>query len=404
MKFFKVLDTKEAKKIVKDNIEAAALKVTSRKTSDAVGYTVSDDVFSTEKYPPYNRSTVDGYAVFSGDVACAGSSVPSVMKITGRLRIGEKPGVCVKSGDCVAIPTGGVVPDGANAVVMIEDVEVLNDEIAVYRPVKPWENVIRCGEELDKGSIVMNRGGVITPVAAGALAGLGIWRVDVFDGIKISVISTGDELVDVSSDASDGKIRDVNTTLLSAAIKKDGFDLVFTARTKDDENEIRNAVSTAVSKSDVVLISGGSSVGAKDFTERVLSDGEILMHGLAMKPGKPTILAKIDKTLVVGLPGNPYAAYMVYNEIISTVVKEIRGQKEKTLDCFSACNFPSVPGRTTLQLVNVAFDGTRYVATPVFLKSANLITAMSANGYVRISKDDEGIYKDAPLKVIPLEL
>lgn len=326
------------------------------------------------------------------------------MKITGRLRIGEKSGVCVKSGDCVAIPTGGVVPDGANAVVMIEDVEVLNDEIAVYRPVKPWENVIRCGEELDKGSIVMNRGSVITPVAAGALAGLGIWRVDVFDGIKISVISTGDELVDVSSDASDGKIRDVNTTLLSAAIKKDGFDLVFTARTKDDENEIRNAVSTAVSKSDVVLISGGSSVGAKDFTERVLSDGEILMHGLAMKPGKPTILAKIDKTLVVGLPGNPYAAYMVYNEIISSVVKEIRGQKEKTLDCFSACNFPSVPGRTTLQLVNVAFDGTRYVATPVFLKSANLITAMSANGYVRISKDEEGIYKDAPLKVIPLEL
>ena len=153
-----------------------------------------------------------------------------------------------------------------------------------------------------------------------------------------------------------------------------------------------------------MLISGGSSVGAKDFTERVLSDGEILMHGLAMKPGKPTILAKIDKTLVVGLPGNPYAAYMVYNEIISNVVKEIRGQKEKTLDCFSACNFPSVPGRTTLQLVNVAFDGTRYVATPVFLKSANLITAMSANGYVRISKDEEGIYKDAPLKVIPLEL
>ena len=148
MKFFKVLDTKEAKKIVKDNIEAAALKVTSRKTSDAVGYTVSDDVFSAEKYPPYNRSTVDGYAVFSGDVACAGSSVPSVMKITGRVRIGEKPGVCVKSGDCVAIPTGGVVPDGANAVVMIEDVEVLNDEIAVYRPVKPWENVIRCGEDL----------------------------------------------------------------------------------------------------------------------------------------------------------------------------------------------------------------------------------------------------------------
>lgn len=127
------------------------------------------------------------------------------MKITGRLRIGEKSGVCVKSGDCVAIPTGGVVPDGANAVVMIEDVEVLNDEIAVYRPVKPWENVIRCGEELDKGSIVMNRGSIITPVAAGALAGLGIWRVDVFDGIKISVISTGDELVDVSSDASDGK-------------------------------------------------------------------------------------------------------------------------------------------------------------------------------------------------------
>ncbi len=404
MKFFKAEDLSVCKNIVKENLHHAILKSVSKKVEDAVGDTLTADVFCDEEYPKYNRSTVDGYAIVWDDASCASASVPSIIKVVGAVKIGQSPDGEVKKSECFSIPTGGVVPNGANAVVMVEDVEVAGDEIAVYSAVKPWENVIRHGEELQKGSLIVKKGDVLSALSVGALSALGVGEVEVFCGLRASVISTGDELVDASSPAENGKIRDVNTPMLSASIKKDGFTLVSATRVKDVENDIRDAVHDAVKKSDVVFISGGSSIGAKDFTERVLSDGEILMHGLALKPGKPTILAKIENTLVVGLPGNPFATYMVYNEIISSVVKEMRGQAEKTLECFSACNFPSTAGRTTLQLVSVEFDGTRYVATPVFLKSANLVTALKANGYIRIFKDAEGIYKDALLKVIPIEL
>lgn len=404
MKFFKVTKEEDARKTVGDALEKVALATERINLSEACSSCLAEDVFSGEKYPAYNRSTVDGYALDARDAYCASPSVPALLRYKGKIAIGEDASVVVNRGECAAVATGSVMPDGADAVVMIENAGEFGDDIAVYAPVAAGANVVKKGEELDKGSLIATRGKTVTPLLQGVFACVGINKIRVYKKIRAAIISTGNELVDVSQKAEHGKIRDVNTRLLTASCERDGFEVSYTARVSDDENAIKKAIKEASESCDLILISGGSSVGAKDLTEKVLSEGEIILHGLAMKPGKPTIIAKIHGALAVGLPGNPLAALMVYEEIIAGAVRNVRGMVKHKFFARAETNFASVPGRTTLQLVRAYFDGESYVAQPVFLKSANLVTALKATGYVKISPDTEGINKGEMLEVIPFGL
>lgn len=241
----------------------------------------------------------------------------------------------------------------------------------------------------------------MSPLTAGVFASVGIEEAAVFGKIKVAVLSTGDELVDVTERAEKGKIRDVNSTFLTTLLHVRGYDVVSVRRVRDDEEAFRKALHDSLERAEIVLVSGGSSIGAKDLTEKILSEGEVLLHGLALKPGKPTLVAKFGEKLVFGLPGNPFAAACVFQLICDDVVKRARGEKTSCLYAYAKTNFPSSPGRTTIQPVSIEFDGERYSATPVFLKSAHLYSAVKADGFVLLPEKAEGIYAGERLQVFP---
>lgn len=401
MKFFSVTSLDDCKKLVEERIKKYALKKSNKNTADAVNFVLAEDVKSPDFFPPYTRSTVDGFAIRAEDAYCSSASNPAFLRIKGKILMGEMPTISLEKGEAIQIATGGVLPEGANAVVMVENVEELDGELAVYSPVKQWENTVLYGEEVKPQDVIAKRGEVVTPLMVGVFSSVGIERVDVYDKIKVAIISTGDELVSVSEKAENGKIRDVNTSLLAAMLVDDGYRVVSAVRISDNEKLFRLALNDALEKADIVLVSGGSSIGAKDLTEKVLSSGEILLHGLALKPGKPTIVAGFGEKTVFGLPGNPFAALCVFQTICHSVVKSVRGEKQPFVYAYAATNFPSSPGRTTLQPVSIDWDGEKYLATPIFLKSAHLYSALKADGFVVLPETAEGMYSGTLLKVYP---
>ena len=366
-----------------------------------MGFVLAEDVKSPDYFPPYTRSTVDGFAIRAEDAYCSSASIPAFLKIKGKILMGEMPTISLEKGEAIQIATGGVLPKVANAVVMVENVEELDGELAVYSPVKQWENTVLYGEEVKPQDVIAKRGEVVSPLMVGVFSSVGIERVDVYDKNKVAIISTGDELVAVSEKAENGKIRDVNTSLFAAMLVDDGYEVVSSVRIPDNEELFRKALDNALAKADWVLVSGGSSIGAKDLTEKVLSSGKILLHGLALKPGKPTIIAGFGEKTVFGLPGNPFAALCVFQTVCNSVVKSTRGEKTLFLYAYAATNFPSSPGRTTLQPVSIEFDGDKYLVSPIFLKSAHLYSALKADGYVVLPETAEGIYSGTLVKVYP---
>ena len=372
-----------------------------KSVAESVFHVLKEDVVSPDAFPPYTRSTVDGYALQAEDVYCASAALPAFLRVKGRVMMGETPSCALQKGEAVAIPTGGLLPVGANAVVMLEHAEQLSDEIAVYAPVKQGENMVLRGEEVEQGDVIAHGGDVVSPLMAGVFASVGVEKINIYGKIKVAVLSTGDELVDVAEKAENGKIRDVNTTYLTALFSARGYDVKSKQRVPDDEDLFRKALQSALQKADIVLVSGGSSIGAKDLTEKILSEGEVLLHGLALKPGKPTLIAKFGEKLVFGLPGIPFAAACVFQLICDDVVKRARGEKTSCLYAYAKTNFPSSPGRTTIQPVYIEFDGERYSATPVFLKSAHLYSAVKADGFVLLPEKAEGIYAGERLQVFP---
>lgn len=403
MKFFQVASLSDCHEIVQKRLPQDALAPEVLSCVDAVGLALAGDVHAQDVFPPYTRSTVDGYAVVAQDVYCCSASLPAFLKVVGKVAMGEMPSVVCHKGEAVQIATGGVLPEGANAVVMVEHIQTLGEQIAVYSPVKQGENLVKRGEELEAGDLIARRGDLVTPLLVGVLASVGIDHAAVYRPIRIAVISTGDELVGVDEEVTPGKIRDVNTSLLTAVAKASGYQVVSTARIPDDEALFLSILQEALDQADWVFVSGGSSIGAKDLTEKVLSRGEILLHGLALKPGKPTIIAAFGDKTVYGLPGNPFAALCVFRVMIDEVVKSARGQAVPTLRAYAKTNFPSTPGRATIVPVSVEWAGDRYLATPLFLKSAHLYTAMRANGYVLLPEQAEGVYQGELLTVYPLE-
>lgn len=393
MDFFKVISEKESKKIVKDNLTREVLSFHKENILSALNKIVAEDICSPSELPLYNRSTVDGYACTAQDVYCASASVPAFLNIKGTVAIGEIPTVTLKKNECCYVSTGSLIPDGANSVVMIENTEKLGSQIAVYSPLRQYENIVKKGEEIATGQIVAKRGETVTPFLIGVLSGIGIDEISVFDELSVSIISTGDELASSDEKAENGKIWDINSNLLSAFASDYGIKINSVERVKDDEKKISEALIKASEMSDIVLMSGGSSVGMKDFTLKIFEDlGGVLIHGVALKPGKPSVLGKINDKLIFGLPGNPLAASLVFKDLCLDTISEMRGREIKP-EFYAECsvNFHSTPGRTTIQPVTVKEENGALYFEPVFLKSAHIAAMLKADGFVKISPDSEGV-------------
>ena len=382
---------------------------------ESLGRILAEDLVSEVNIPDFRKSSVDGYAVVSKDTQGVTDSIPVFLEVTEEVAMGHAPSGKIMSGQAVYVPTGGMLPDGADAMVMVEYAEKFDENsIAVYDSVSPGRNVIQAGEDVRRGSVLTRKGTKVRPQEVGVMASAGISRVCVTAPWKITVISTGDELVDVEDIPEKGQTRDINTYSVSSAGRKYGFEVISRKVLKDDRALICDAVEEAMTVSDVVLVSGGSSQGDKDFTAGImdeLAEPGVLTHGIALKPGKPTILAYDEKssTVLAGLPGHPAAALMVFELIIGWLYRQLAGIKKPCrVPARITENVAAAGGKTTCLLVELVEDkkeagirenGCIYSAQPLFGKSGLMTTLARADGYTLIDTDDEGLKEDQIVQV-----
>jgi len=396
----------EVIEIVKNSFAGIALKSEYIKTVNATGWVLHQDIVSKEDVPGFNRSTVDGYAVRASDTFGCSESMPAVLSLAGEVLMGESAeaftgdDVKLAPGTCVAVSTGGDIPSCFDTVVMVEYTEDYGSGmIGIFRPAAPGNNMIFRGDDVNAGDDVLAAGAVLTPHDIGILSALGFAEVAVRCKPVIGVISTGDEIVAVSDVPRGGQVRDVNTPLLMAAVTRFGAVAKDFGIIRDDETAIRSALLAAAQVCDIVLISGGSSAGARDMTSRVIeAEGELLLHGIAMKPGKPTILGVVGGKPVFGLPGHPVAAYLVTELFVRPLIADFMGASVKryTTKALLSEAVSSNHGRAEYIAVRLDDDGN---AHPVRGKSGLIASLAGVDGYICVPRDCEGFSEGTQVKI-----
>ncbi len=368
---------------------------------NAVGRVLAADAAAQENVPDFYRSTVDGYAVKATDTQGASESIPTFLRVVEDVAIGYPAKSTIKSGECAYVPTGGMLPAGADAMVMIEYTEMFSDdEVAVYESTAVGKSVVIPGEDVKKGATVVKKGTVLKAEHIGALASAGVWEIEVYMPWRVSIISTGDELIAPYDTLSLGKVRDVNTWSLNALASNCGFSVVKCIKVKDDEEIFRAELEKAKQDSDIVLTSGGSSQGKKDMTNDVMDsvcDEGTFTHGLSIKPGKPTILAfdKATSTFMIGLPGHPVASLTVFQALAVNLWKTVTNQPpQKPLVGKMETNVAGAPGKTTFMLAKTYIsDSGEFMVQPVPAKSGLINSMVDTDGYIEIDMNKEGLKK-----------
>ncbi len=393
----KVLEVKDAQELVLRHLKFEIERI---KIEEAVNRILATDVLSLENIPQFSRSTMDGYALNSNETFGASQSVPAIFAYDGDIEMGKKTDAVVESAHCYYVPTGGMVPSGCDAVVMIESTTKIDKEVFVYQPIRPYENVIRIGEDVRKDSIIFKKGIKLNSARIGVLAGAGIEYVNVYKKPRFFVISTGDEIIDISQKVIDTKIRDVNSYLLQTKLI-DYCQFCGKAIIDDDYDKLVATIKHGLEIADIVFISGGSSVGSRDYTQKSIEAiGKILVHGLALKPGKPTMVGLSNEKLIVGLPGHPMAALVALQLIYIDCLESLYGcESNNVIYARAKTNFPSASGRATVMPVKLEKDDNGYTATPKFYKSGLINILAQADGYIIIPSFVEGIEKNTLLEV-----
>lgn len=370
----------------------------------ALGRILSNDIISEETLPSFNRSMVDGYAVISADVNGCTESIPSLLRLTEKIEMGKFAQKPITSGECAYVPTGGMLPKGCDAVVMIEHTEEFSEEeIAFYSPVSYRENVVLRGEDITEKEKVLAKGTRLTPRDIALLSGIGRYEVEVFSDLTVSVFSTGDELIDNRHPFEDGKVRDINGYGISAMAKELGMKVVRQKILKDDEQLLKAELKAASLDSHMIILSGGSSQGKKDFTNQVIQamgNPGVFTHGLAIKPGKPTILGGAEGVWYIGLPGHPVSAMIVFEVIVGNVIKRLRYQTESpNLYAELGSNIASSAGKQTYILCSISEKEGRYIANPIYAKSGMIKSLSNADGYIVVDKNCEGLKSGDMVKI-----
>ncbi|MER3455748.1 MAG: molybdopterin molybdenumtransferase MoeA [candidate division GAL15 bacterium] len=352
----------------------------------------ASDVRAAEDLPPFHRSTVDGYAVRSQDLLHASVRDPVVLELVGEVRMGQLAAVSVAAGQCVRVPTGGVVPPGADAVVMQEHVRLQGGRVHVLRSVTTGENVLHQAEDARRGEVVIQRGTRLRPQELGLLAGLGVAEVPCYLPPRVAVFSTGDELVPPDHQPRPGQVRDMNGYALTAQVAKLGGVPRFGGILPDQAVVVETALRDAMRTADVVLASGGSSVGTLDVLSEViprLGEPGVVVHGVAIKPGKPTLLALCKGRVVVGLPGHPVSAMVVFDVLVRPVLEAMLGlhpqrRGPRTVPANLVAPLVAPQDRDEFVRVRVRCQEDVLAAEPVLGKSGMITTMTRADGYVRV--------------------
>lgn len=400
MRFLQVDTISGARERLLQEVGDNFLKMETVKLSEAYGKCLAEDIYAEENIPDFRRATVDGYAVKASDTQGAGESVPVFLSVVDEISIGKPALREIKNGECAYVPTGGMIPDGADAMVMVEYTELFDKrDAAVYSSVSAGNGVVQIGEDAKKGELLLSRGTVLHSAQTGVLASLGKHTVKVYAPWHITIISTGDELAEVGEEKERCQVYDINTHALYALAKEQGMTVDKAFSVKDEDEKIEQALKDALLCSDIVVISGGSSQGKKDMTADIIdkiAEPGVWTHGLALKPGKPTIVGmdKPSGTLLIGLPGHPVAAIMVFQLLLVWLQKNLRGEKEAPgVPAVLSSNIPGAAGRAVCQTVKLEKEENGYRAIPVFGKSGLMHTLTQADGYVLVEADKEGICK-----------
>jgi len=371
--------------------------------TEASGRVLSVDVSARCDVPHFDRAMMDGYAVRAADVSRASAETPVVLTVRGRIEMGRPADCVVERGTAVEVGTGAALPDAADAVVMLEYTERLSDNaIAVSRPVARFEHVMRVGADFRKGEMLFRAGKRIAPKDIAALISAGLTEVAVFKKPVATLISTGDELVPYDRKPAVGQVRESNIAVLAALLGRDGGVAVTAGIVRDELDQLKEAVERGVGSSDMVLISGGSSVGARDLTLAALQSFEnsrILVHGVAIRPGKPTIVARIDGKPVIGLPGHPVSSVISYEVVVKPVLDQlagwgmagVAGRSGSVVRATLGERVPALTGRDEYVRVRLEREANGLVAVPLGRSSGAVSTLAGADGWVLVDMNSEGI-------------
>ena len=371
--------------------------------SEALGRVLAEDIKADEFVPDFDRSTVDGYALRAKDTFGCSDAIPAVLSLAGEIRMGESAEINVPRDSCAYVPTGGAIPEGCDCVVMVEYTEDYGDEtIGILKPGAPGMNMIFRGDDVFPGKTVLKSGRVLSPQDIGALAAIGRILVPVRPHLRVGVISTGDELVSIDSTPGPGQVRDVNSPMLEALLKDYGAEPVNFGIVTDDEKLLKEKTAAAAENCDAVILSGGSSAGVKDAACRIIGElGELLFHGIAIKPGKPTILGKTGNKPLIGLPGHPVAALFVAKLFVLPLLAQLEGRKMRSWPVRAelAESLNANHGRMQVNACCLEEGDGKLKAVPVRSKSGLITQLAGADGYLVIGRDLEGLPKDAEVEV-----
>ncbi|KPJ63894.1 MAG: molybdenum cofactor biosynthesis protein [Syntrophobacter sp. DG_60] len=404
--FFSTIHPKEVFKIIEkfDSVGEETVSI-----ERALKRVLAEDVLSPMNIPGFNRATMDGYAVNSKDTFGASEAVPAWLKIIGEVKMGEVPDFKVDRGEAVKISTGGMLPAGTDAVVMLEYTQHVDETtIEVLKPVAPLEHVIQFNEDFKERGQIFEKGYRLRPQDLGILATIGKSKVLVYKRPIVAVVSTGDEIIPIDETPRLGQIRDVNSYTLSAMIEDAGGLPLKMGIIKDEFKALKEICIKALNKADILLLSGGSSVGTRDYVLEVISsfeNSETFFHGVSVSPGKPTILARIENKAIWGLPGQVTSAMIVFLLFVKRHIQWIGGQRFfpfsfKKAKAKMARNVASVQGREDYIRVKLIKVGEEILAEPIFGKSGLISPMIKADGLLRVDISKEGLYKGEEVEVI----
>ena len=395
-----VVSLEEARMIVAERFNEYAAVVESVPYTQAAGRILAQNIVAEEGVPPFDRSTVDGFAVCAADTFGCSDALPALLTLAGEVEMGAEVAVACTPGTCVRIPTGGKVPTGADAVVMLEHCEEYGDgTIGVAKPAAPGDGIVFENDDIAPGSVLIEAGTRLQAHHVGTFASLGMLDCNVLARIKVGVVSTGDEIVEVSATPVASQMRDVNSPLLASAVEACGAEAVCFPIVRDDYDALLGTMREALDTCDLVLVSGGTSAGQKDNTARVLSElGELLFHGIAVKPGKPTMCASCAGKPAFGLPGHPVAAYFMFLELAAPLLDATQAQAIP-VHAILTQGLPSNHGRTELMPVKIVQTEVGLQAEPIRSKSGLISQLCTADGYLEIDRNTEGLAAGATVQV-----
>ena len=411
-----VLPVNRAQEVIIQSMAVQPKRAEIVSLDHAPGRVTAGDIFATEELPSFSRSTMDGFAVRGADTFGASEGLPALLRVKGNILMGKEPPGALAPGEAMSIPTGGMLPRGSDSVVMVEHCEQMGDSVAVLRSVAPLENTIQAGDDYKKGDLVLPTGHLIRPQDAGVMSALGLVKIKVAARPRVVIYSTGDEVIPPEELPQAGQVRDVNGFLLGAQVRENGGDAVYGGIIADREEVLRDALLQALGEADLVLVSGGSSVGTRDVAIEAINalPGEgVLFHGVAMRPGKPLLYGMSKGKPVFGLSGNPVSAMFGYILFVRPVLRMLCGLPPfsfgvPTIEAVLETNIASSGGRedyirVSLSLPNDATqtngdDNTVY-ARPVFGGPGLLQTVVQGDGYFVVPRDVEGLADGTIVKV-----